>query len=55
MTNKEAIRILQDELKHTEFHFKYKNKADEFYEELKLYCEALRLAIKALEDSTENG
>ena len=49
MTNKKAIKILQDELKHTEFHLKDKNKADEFYEELKLYCEALRLAIKVLE------
>lgn len=49
MNNKEAIKILQDELKHTEFHLNDKNKADEFYEEMKLYCEAFRLAIKALE------
>jgi len=48
MNNKEAIRILQDELKHTEIHLHDKNKAVEFYEEMKLFCEAFRLAIKAL-------
>lgn len=51
MKNKEAIKILQDELKHTEFHLKDKNKADEFYEEMKSYCEACKLAIKALEET----
>lgn len=48
MTDEEAIRILQDELKHTEFHLKDKNKSDEFYEEMKSYCEAYKLAIRAL-------
>jgi hypothetical protein len=48
MTNKEAIRILQDELKHTEFHLKDKDKSDEFYEEMKSYCEVYKLAIRAL-------
>ena len=53
MTNEEAIRILDDELKHTEFHLNDKNKAEEFYTEMKLYCEAFKLAIKALKGGAE--
>ena len=49
MTNKEAIEVLREELHHTEFHLKDKNKAPEFYEEMGKYCEAVRMAIKSLE------
>lgn len=53
MTNKEAIEILQCELKHTEFHLNDKNKAPEFYEEMSNYCEAVRMAITALKGGAE--
>ena len=53
MTNKEAIKLLQDELKHTEFHLQDMNKSDEFYKEMKLYCEAFKLAINALKGGAE--
>lgn len=46
----EAIGILQEELHHTELHMRDKNKAPEFYEEMRRYCEALKMAIKALTD-----
>lgn len=48
MTNQEAIKILQDELKHTEMHLQDMFKDDEFYEEMNIYIVAVRLAIKAL-------
>lgn len=47
-----AIRILKDELHHTRCHMDYKGKAPEFYQEMKEYCEALELSIKALEEKT---
>ena len=53
MKNEEAIKILEDELHHTEFHLNDKNKAAEYYEEMKAYCEAYRLAIKALKGGAE--
>lgn len=49
MTKTEAIDILSDELRHTRFHLQEKGKAPEFYKELGDYCDALDLAIKALE------
>lgn len=48
MNKEDAIRILTDELKHTEIHLQDKNKAPEFYEEMRDYCEAARMAIKVL-------
>lgn len=50
MTPEEAIGILSEELHHTEFHMKDQGKAPEFYEEMGRYCEAVRMAIKALTD-----
>ena len=54
MEIKEAIRIIQEDLEHCEFHLQDENKADEFYEEMKAYCEADKLAIKALKFIDDN-
>ena len=48
MTNKEAIKILEEECRHTENHLKEPNKAPEYYEELGNYVKALDRAIEAL-------
>lgn len=53
MKNEEAIGILKEELHHTEFHLHDKNKAPEFYEEMGRYCEALKMAINALNNKEE--
>lgn len=55
MNKEDAIRILTDELKHTEFHLQDKNKAPEFYQEMKDWCEALKLGVKALKDERPQG
>lgn len=49
MKSELAIELLRKELRHTEFHLNDKNKAPEFYEEMKNYCESLRMAITSLE------
>ena len=51
MNNKEAIEILTEELHHTEHHLTAKNKAPDYYEELGKYCEAVRIAINALNEN----
>jgi dynactin complex subunit len=51
MTNEEAIKILKEELDHTEQHLNFKNKAPEYYEELGAYCDAVRIAINALKEN----
>ena len=58
MNNEEAIGILKEEMHHTEFHLHDKNKVPEFYEEMGRYCEALKMAINALngkDDITEKA
>ena len=55
MNNEEAIGILKEELHHTEFHLHDKNKAPEFYEEMGRYCEALKMAINALNNERPKG
>lgn len=50
MTNKKAIAIIKDELKHCQIHLRDKNKAPEYYQEMNELCEAYEMAIKALEN-----
>jgi hypothetical protein len=52
MTNKKAISIIKDELKHCQIHLRDKNKAPEYYQEMNELCEAYEMAIKALENSS---
>lgn len=54
MTNKKAIKIFEEEIKHTEQHLKCEDKAPEFYQEMKDWCEALKLGVKALKGGAEN-
>lgn len=49
MTNKEAIKIMQEELMHTQSHLKCEGKAPEYYQELGDYCKALERGIEALQ------
>ena len=49
MTRTAAIDILKEELHHCCEHLTSPNKAPEFYKELGDYCDALRMAIEALE------
>ena len=53
MTNKKAIKIFEEEIKHTEQHLKCEDKAPEFYQEMKDWCEALKLGVKALKGGAE--
>lgn len=49
MTPDEAIKIIKKDLEHTRSHLQDKNKAPEFYEEMKSWEQAEEMAIKALE------
>lgn len=48
MTNELAIKILDEELRHTKVHLKDSGKAPEYYEELGNYEKALVRAIEAI-------
>lgn len=50
----EAIKILQAEKEHTQHHLQYKDKAPEYYKEMQKYCDALTLAIGALENTVKS-
>lgn len=52
---KRAIEILNNELQHNKIHLQEKGKAPEYYQELGDICEALELAIKALEEKDRNN
>lgn len=51
MSNEEAIEVLKEELDHTEQHLNFVGKAPDYYEELGKYCEAVRMAINALNEN----
>ena len=52
MIDSDAIRILEEELEHTESHLKQKGMAQSFYDELGAYCQALTRAIESLRSRT---
>ena len=49
MTSERVIELLKEDLNHTKQHLNCVGKAPEFYDEMKEWCEALKLAIKSLE------
>lgn len=53
MTNERVIELLKADLEHSKHHLNYTGKADEFYAELKEWCEALEIVIKIMEEHTK--
>ena len=53
MNSNEAIKILMDELEHTEQHLEFEGKDPEYYEELQNIADALNYAIASI-DRTEH-
>lgn len=50
MTIARAKMILKEELDHTEQHLQFKDKSPEYYKELQDIADALKIALKCMED-----
>lgn len=48
ITNRRAIEVISDELKHCELHIQDRDKAPQYYEEMQELIESYRYAIEAM-------